>query len=606
MIRNVNMAVYFICTWLFSVFLSSHFLIEIPNDTLRDQIHTFLVLTTYGAMYQAPAIISYWLLQRWRSIAINIAILISALGHAIIFIDSHLFDLYAFHFNSFVWNLLTTPGGIESLGADQTNILVTLSYIASLISVHLLALILAKKVTSLTLSPAKIIFFFFLASFAERGLYGYSKASLYGPILDRGDALFLYQPMSMNSFLKKIGVDVKKTSQVKLSQSKSKLNYPKHPLSLTKKEKPFNIIMLISESMRWDLLSPEVMPNMVNFSTEAWHFTQHYSGGNGTRQGLFSLFYGLYGNYWDAFLRQQRGPLLFDVLNEYRYQYFIYTSARFSYPEFDKTLFSQIPSENLTENNTGEPWRRDQANTSALIQDIENRDKSKPFYGFLFYEATHARYSFPDNAIVREDYLKTLDYAGLSRKELAPQIEGMKARYENAAKGIDIQLQRIIDTLKESDDIDNTMIIITGDHGEEFMERERWGHNSAFTDWQVRVPMIIWLPDSSPRTITERTSHMDVSTTILSRLGVENPVKDYSLGIDLSTPIENRNIIVASWSDLGLINDFGKLVVPFKTTTQHHNLTTGLDDKPTESEALTIKMRPFIFQSLLDDQYYYE
>jgi membrane-anchored protein YejM (alkaline phosphatase superfamily) len=135
----------------------------------------------------------------------------------------------------------------------------------------------------------------------------------------------------------------------------------------------------------------------------------------------------------------------------------------------------------------------------------------------------------------------------------------MKARYINAAHGIDQQLQRIIASLEKSGDINNTLIIITGDHGEEFMERGRWGHNSAFTDWQIRTPMIVWIPNSSPKTISQRTSHMDVSATILKRLGVTNPIKDYSLGVDLSTPQEHRNIIVASWTDIGLINDFGKL-----------------------------------------------
>ncbi len=134
--------------------------------------------------------------------------------------------------------------------------------------------------------------------------------------------------------------------------------------------------MLVSESMRWDLLTSEIIPNMSTFAKRAWNFTQHDSGGNGTRQGLFALFYSIYGNYWDAFLRKGQGPVLFDVLNDYHYQYFIYTSATFTYPEFDKTIFSQIPSDHLIANNKGEPWKRDQINSSALIHDIENLDYS--------------------------------------------------------------------------------------------------------------------------------------------------------------------------------------------------------------------------------------
>ncbi len=605
MLKNINVTVYFLCTWLFSLFLTSHYLSAVPAETVRDQIHALLAISTYALMYQSPAIVIYYMFRRWHNFAVSLAIIFAIAGHITIFVDSHLYDLYGFHLNGFVWNLLTSRGGIDSLGADQTNIFVALAYISTLAAVHIIGLFLAKKATTFHIPVLLIISLFLIATLTERGIYGYSKAELYGPVLDRGDALFLYQPMSINSLLRKLGIDVKKSSHIRISKSnQDQLHYPKHPTVISKVDKPLNIIMLVAESLRWDLLTPEVMPNMSQFAHKAWNFKQHYSGGNGTRQGLFALFYGLPGNYWDVFLRERKGPILFDVFNDYGYQYFIFTSAKFTYPEFDKTIFSQIPPEKLIEHNKEEPWKRDRTNTTALIDAIGNRDHSKPFYGFLFYEATHARYSFPENAIIRKDYLQTLDYAGLSRKELAPQIAGMKARYQNAAHGIDIQLQRIIKSLEKSGDLDNTLVIITGDHGEEFMERGRWGHNSAFTDWQVRTPMIVWMPHSSPKTVMKRTSHMDVPVTILHRLGIQNPDKDYSLGVDLSTPIKNRNIIVGSWTDIGLINDYGKLVIPFKSTTQHSNLTTDLNDNPVDGQSLTSKMQAFIFQALQDDQYY--
>jgi membrane-anchored protein YejM (alkaline phosphatase superfamily) len=595
---------YLICSWLFSIFLCTNFLQGIPNDTLRDQAHTLLVLLTYGLMYQAPAIISYWLLRRWRFIAVSAALGASILGHVLVFFDSKLFDLYGFHINGFVWNLVTSPGGIESLGADQTNGLVVCGYLAALAMVHLGGLLLSIKLPRLHIPASKLVMLFLLATAAERGVYGYSNAQIYGPVLERGDAMPLYQPMKMNAFLNRLGVEVKKSSNVKMEQAQGELEYPKHPIVLSKIVKPLNIIMLVSESMRWDLLTPEIMPNMTRFAQTAWDFTAHYSGGNGTRQGLFALFYGVTGNDWDLFLRHRQGPVFFDVLNNYNYQYFLYTGAKFTYPEFDQTIFSQIPKDRLIENSRGEPWVRDQDNTTALIDDIKNRDLARPYFGFVFYEATHARYSFSDDMVINENYSKTVDYAGLTKEKLAPQIEGLKARYENATHGIDMQLQRIVDYLEKSGEIDHTVVIITGDHGEEFMERGRWGHNSDFTDWQIRVPMIVRMPDSPASIITLRTSHMDVGPTILSRLGVQNQVKDYSLGVDMSRPEEHRNILVASWSDIGIVNDYGKLVIPFKSTTQHQNLATDLDDNPVNGSSLAEKMRTTIFQVMTDAKYY--
>ncbi|MCU7940927.1 MAG: sulfatase-like hydrolase/transferase, partial [gamma proteobacterium symbiont of Bathyaustriella thionipta] len=526
------------------------------------------------------------------------------ISNIFIFIDSRLYDLYAFHINGFVWNLITTPGGIDSLGADQTNISLILTYLSVLITVHLLSLFFAHKFHSKNIQFRYILASFLILTISERLIYGYSRAQLYAPVLERADTFPLYQQLKMSSLLRSLGIEVKKASKLKLSNTEGELSYPKNTLKIKKIKKPFNIVMLVSESMRWDLLTNDVMPNTFNFSNKAWRFEQHYSGGNGTRQGLFSLFYGLQGNYWDIFLRNNRGPVFLDVLNDYNYQYFIYTSASFTYPEMDQTIFRQIPKNRLIEYNHGEPWQRDEVNTNSLISAIKNKDSKHPFFGFIFYESTHARYSFSKDMILRDNYLKNLDYAGLSRKEIAPQIDGMKARYENAAYGIDGQIKRILDYLEKSNEIDNTIIVITGDHGEEFMERGRWGHNSSFTDWQVRVPMVVWIPGTPPKAIKQRTSHLDFVPTVLKRLGVNNPVKDYSIGIDLTSPIDNRNVIVASWSDIGLINDAGKLVIPFKSTSQHKNLATDLKDNGIDGKKLTQKIRPVIMQTLSDAKYY--
>lgn len=602
--KNLNISIYFIYTSLFSMFLCRGFFESLENSKLFDNLYLVLLIATYGVIYQAPAILSYLLINRWHKTAIFIAIPLSITGHIFVFADSHLYDLYGFHINGFVWNLLTTRGGIDSLGADQTNTLTIATYVSTLATVHVFALLLSHKQKNINIPIGSMLAVLLLASLTERVIYGYSHARLYAPILNMSNALPFYQPLTMNGLLIHLGIDVIKSSKIQVDESTSDIHYPKKPIVLSKVEMPFNIVMLVSESMRWDLLNEKTMPNLSQFSQQAWNFKQHYSGGNGTRQGLFSLFYGLPGNNWDSFLLANKGPVFFDVLDDYEYQYFIYTGAKFTYPELDKTIFSNIPKEKLIENGNGEPWQRDRENTTSLINDMQTRDPLKPFFGFVFYESTHARYSFPESAVVRPDYLKSLDYAGLSRKELAPNIKGMKARYVNAANGIDKQLQRVIEHLNESGDIENTLIIITGDHGEEFMERGRWGHNSAFTDWQVRTPMIVSIPNTAPRVINQRTSHLDVCSTVLTRLGVQNTVKDYSLGTDLSKPVEHRNIIVSSWTDIGLINDFGKLVIPFKSTTQHENLATDIDDNPVNSGQLLEKMQSIVYKTLNDTRHY--
>ncbi len=594
-----HFGVYLFCTWLFSIFLCAGFFQNTPLNQAQDYAHAALALTTYGLLYQSPAILVYFAFKKWKQASTLITIMTSALCHLLVFADVHLYDLYGFHFNGFVWNLLTTPGGYDSLGADQTNLGIVIRYLATLATIHFISLFLAFHQPFVSLSWKAVMVIFLISTMSERILYGVSHAQLYGPTLSRGDALWLYKPLTMHSLLQKLGIEVKKADKFKLEDTnETAIDYPKHPLQLQKVAQPMNIVLLVAESMRWDLLNPKVMPHMSDFSKESWNFTHHYSGGNGTRQGLFALFYGIPGVYWDSFLREQKGPLLFDVLSQYDYQHFIYTSARFTYPEFDRTIFHSLPKATLIENNKGEPWKRDQENTSALIQQIKNRDQSKPFFGFIFYESTHARYSFSKQHRINPDYIKAFNYAGLSRKKLTPHIKAFKARYENAAHGIDQQLNRVINALKASGDIDNTMIVITGDHGEEFMERGRWGHNSAFTDWQIRVPMIVHIPNEAPKAISEFTSHQDLPVTLLSRLGVSNDKHDYSTGYTLDKPQQNRNIIVASWNDIGVINHQGKLIIPFKSRTQHQNLALNLNDQPVKQAKLFTIMKNDVTNAL--------
>ncbi|MCU7960525.1 MAG: DUF3413 domain-containing protein, partial [gamma proteobacterium symbiont of Bathyaustriella thionipta] len=109
--QKINSTLYFLCTWLFSLYLCSGFLNDSADHNWTEQIHRVMLISTYALIYQLPAIVCYALLQRWLKTALFCAVVLSASGHVFVFLDSRLYDLYAFHINAFVWNLLTTPGG---------------------------------------------------------------------------------------------------------------------------------------------------------------------------------------------------------------------------------------------------------------------------------------------------------------------------------------------------------------------------------------------------------------------------------------------------------------------------------------------------------------
>jgi len=593
--RYFNYSICILIAWGFTSLVLSASLPYVIGPSLLDTAHSILLISSYGFIYLLPTTVVLGILSKQaKIIQLITAAIMLVVTVSFIFIDGHLHDLYGFHFNGFVWNLLTTPGGLSSLGADQTSLFLVIKYIVILLGGLALCFYGAYRFKHVKVNWRLILALFFLLTLSERLIYGFAYANLNGSIMAQADSMIFYQPMKMNSFLSTIGYTVKKGDKnVSIDRlEKLNINYPLSDIRLNKIGKPYNILFLVAESMRSEgVFTERVMPHSVHFAKNyGSNFMHHYSGGNGTRQGLFAMFYGLYGSYWDSFLRAKQTPILFDVLGKYDYEYFTYTAARFTYPEFDQTIFGSIPNEKLIETSDGEPWQRDQKNVSLLINGIEGRNRNKPFMGFVFFESTHARYSFPEDTALESDYLKTLDYAGLSREELSPIIDGMKARYINSCHYVDSQFKRVYDYLVANNMLEDTIVIVTGDHGEEFMEKSRWGHNSSFVEEQVRVPLIVSFPGKKPSVVTSMTSHLDISSTLLTALGVSNPPSDYTLGKNLFSKAGRKMVVVSSWSDLGLVTAQGKLVIPFKGTTQHQHLATGKDDTPIDLSDLTMAL----------------
>ena len=244
------------------------------------------------------------------------------------------------------------------------------------------------------------------------------------------------------------------------------------------------MVWLVAESWRADSLNPRVMPQTSAFAERAQRFDNHFSGGNGTRIGMFSQFYGLPANLWFPVLDARVGSPLIDVLQQQQYQMKLFTSAKFSYPEFDKTLFVKVPAEQMQAFDQGHSWQRDRKNVEDLLQFIDQRAPTKPFMTFMFFESPHANYEFPPESVIEPGYLLDFSYASM---DLERDIQGIYKRYLNSVHHLDSQIARITEHLQAKGLLDNTMIVITGDHGEEFMEKGRWGHNSTFGDEQIKA-----------------------------------------------------------------------------------------------------------------------
>ena len=531
------------------------------------------VCLTYTALYLAPVALACGVLQLalgrlggvGRGAVAGFAVLACALLQVVAFSDLFLFRLYGFHLNGFVWNLITTRGGIESMDSG------TDTYVSfAALAVGFLALqaglwfLAGRERTAALLRPLRTgravalgIVAFLLLAVGERGVYAYAYGVHESSIMETANAIPFYLPTRARTVTRALGIDAPNDS-MHLEASSGEVAYPLHPIQRVDHPK-YNIVWLVSESWRADMLDPEIMPATSKFAERTLRFRDHYSGGNNTRMGMFTMFYGLYGGYWFPFQEQERSPVLMDVILDDKYQLDLRTSARFTYPEFDETIFARVPKEQLHEGAGRPGWMLDRENVAAMLDFFEHRDKSRPFFAFMFFESPHARYDFPPEAVIRTPYLESLNYATM---DLSRDIGLIKNRYVNSVHHLDQQLARVFEYLETHGMLDDTIVVVTGDHGEEFMEKGRWGHASAFTEEQTRVPLLLYVPGQKPQDVERMTSHLDLPATVLTLLGVTNPPSDYSLGFDLLHGPPREFTVVSGWSDLAYVDAAHKIVLP--------------------------------------------
>ncbi len=517
-----------------------------------------------------------------------VAVGVLTLTHLVILTDRIIYKMYGFHYNGFVWNILTTKGGIESMGFDVAAYWTTAGMFLGAVTIELLILMVCIrwqtfKISRLSRAPHYLrITMPYAAAFmfaVQAFFFGIASFKGNSEILVTANVFPFYCPITFQGVLKNMGFQSERNTVLTAGQVKDlALQYPLKEIKQQPDSPRYNIVWLVAESWRADMLTEEIMPQTWRFAKKAQHFENHYSGGNGTRQAMFSMFYGLYGNYWSAFLREQRPPVLMDLLRQNDYQIDLYTSARFTYPEFDKTIFSQIPTEHLHEYATSLGWESDRQNVSRMLEFINSRDASRPFMTFLFFESPHARYYFPPECEIRKDYLKDFNYATADIKR---DIGLIFNRYINSCNHLDTQYARIIDDLEKNGLLDTTIVIITGDHGEEFMEHGRWGHNSAFVEEQLKTPLVIWVPGMKPAEYPQMTSHLDIPATVMHILGVENPPSDFSLGMDMFSDEKRRFTVFADWDRLVYMDSECKIVLPLKASASFKtfNEMTTADDK---------------------------
>jgi arylsulfatase A-like enzyme len=156
----------------------------------------------------------------------------------------------------------------------------------------------------------------------------------------------------------------------------------------------------------------------------------------------------------------------------------------------------------------------DQALIDGVIKWL-GEDEAKPFFVKLWTHMSHHPYEpMPDRPLI--DFFK--DNGPL------PADDYDLGRHLNTIHFVDEQLGRLFAHLRERGLADDTLVLITGDHGEAFGDpHQAWGHGSRVYDECSRVPLMVWSPRLFPQGQRTRIvgGHVDINPTIADVLGAE-------------------------------------------------------------------------------------
>jgi arylsulfatase A-like enzyme len=178
---------------------------------------------------------------------------------------------------------------------------------------------------------------------------------------------------------------------------------------------------------------------------------------------------------------------------------------------------------------------------AAFLDWLRQRRPDRPFFAFLNYFDAHEPYVPPPGSEGRfgirprppRDYDFLFDYVGVDKTSIAPRdVQLARDCYDDCIAFLDEQLGRLLDELRGQRLLDNTVVIITSDHGEAFGDHGYYGHSFSIYFDEIGVPLVILSPDApAGRVVDSPVSLRDLPATVVDQLGfsASSPFPGHSL-----------------------------------------------------------------------------
>ncbi|EKB0210629.1 cardiolipin transport protein PbgA [Escherichia coli] len=489
---------------------------------------SFLVFATYLLiLFPLTFIVGSQRLMRFLSVILATA------GMTLLLIDSEVFTRFHLHLNPIVWQLVINPDENE-MARDWQLMFISVPVIL------LLELVFAtwswQKLRSLTRRrrfARPLAAFLFIAFIASHVVYIWADANFYRPITMQRANLPLSYPMTARRFLEKHGLlDAQEYQRRLIEQGNPdavSVQYPLSELRYRDMGTGQNVLLITVDGLNYSRFEKQ-MPALAGFAEQNISFTRHMSSGNTTDNGIFGLFYGISPSYMDGILSTRTPAALITALNQQGYQLGLFSSDGFTSPLYRQALLSDFSM----------PSVRTQSDEQTATQWIN-------WLG---------RYAQEDNR-----WFSWVSFNGTNIDDSNQQAFARK--YSRAAGNVDDQINRVLNALRDSGKLDNTVVIITAGRGIPLSEDEEtfdWSHG------HLQVPLVIHWPGTPAQRINALTDHTDLMTTLMQRLlHVSTLASEYSQGQDLFNPQRRHYWVTAA------DNDTLAITTPKKTLVLNNN-----------------------------------
>jgi len=320
---------------------------------------------------------------------------------------------------------------------------------------------------------------------------------------------------------------------------------------------PMNILFMNIEGLRHDMLNPVNMPFLYKFASErGFILKKHYTTGNNTPGSLFGMLTGLAPYYFEPLRQNKFINMPLHVLKKAGYAQSFYYNSPLQYEYIHRDIiektedkFSRAPGTKMDDYGP-----REQILIDKLINDLKN-DTGKRRFDYYLMNVTHFNYFYPESCkkFVPDYHADFTIISGTQASFRKDRVE-LKNRYMNAVCYTDQLLKQLITAMDRMGKLNNTIIVISGDHGEEFWEHGSFGHTWGLNNIQIQPAAFIYFPGIKQNSIRYKyTSHQDFMPTVFDLIGLNTDWRLFTTGKSLVNYNADLDYAVSS---LGVLVSF--------------------------------------------------